>query len=448
MKEIQTNNVYALKTLKKSEMLSQENVAFFEEEKEIMAYNGSPWLTSLQYAFQDVKNLYLVMEFHPGGDLLTLLGKQENEVLDEKIAKFYLAEMVLALHSLHELGYVHRDVKPDNILIDVNGHIKLADFGSAAKLSKEDKKVHSRMAVGTPEYISPEVLTSMEGTGNGYGVECDWWSLGVVAYEMMYGNTPFSGDSVTFTYSKIMNYKESLSFPSGFNASAAMKGLIRGLLTDIESRFGYDHLVKHSFFKDIQWSSLATEQPPFIPTVTGVDDTSNFDEFDPVEEHPTFGSKAPVKKAFSSKDLPFVGFTFMKRSIEAVNNTTPPLDSTVVEKLENEKDLLEKEKILRETEIKDLKKRLDEERTQRHNADNNAIKLLSDVEEMRKKARDLRKEETRAAFDEQQAVMSQLEEDRFVAMKRTQRLEEELSAHKKMLEDKDMTLLEMQKNCR
>lgn len=83
-------------------------VAFFEEEKEIMAYSGSPWITSLQYAFQDTQNLYLVMEFHPGGDLLTLLGKQENEILDEKIAKFYLAEIVLALQSLHELGYVHR----------------------------------------------------------------------------------------------------------------------------------------------------------------------------------------------------------------------------------------------------------------------------------------------------------------------------------------------------
>ena len=83
-------------------------MAFFEEEKEIMAYSGSPWITALQYAFQDTQNLYLVMEFHPGGDLLTLLGKQENEILDEKIAKFYLAEIVLALHSLHELGYVHR----------------------------------------------------------------------------------------------------------------------------------------------------------------------------------------------------------------------------------------------------------------------------------------------------------------------------------------------------
>ncbi|CAB4000998.1 citron Rho-interacting kinase isoform X1 [Paramuricea clavata] len=476
VKEVQTNNVYALKTLKKSEMLSQENVAFFEEEKEIMACNGSPWITTLQYAFQDVQNLYLVMEFHPGGDLLTLLGKQEDEILDEKIAKFYLAEIVLALHSLHELGYVHRDVKPDNILIDKNGHIKLADFGSAAKLSKSDEKVHSKMAVGTPEYISPEVLTSMEGSGNGYGVECDWWSLGVVAYEMVYGNTPFSGDSVAFTYSKIMNFKESLSFPTGFKASAAMKGLIRGLLTDIENRFGYAHLVKHSFFKDVEWSSLATEQPPFIPTITGVDDTSNFDEFDPEDEQPTFGSKTPMKKVFCGKHLPFVGFTFMKCDDEAMKSAT--LGSSPVENdinthdvsssedressekmvdelqsllkqredvLENEKDLLEKEKILKETEIKDLKKRLDEERKQRHNADNSAIKLMSEVEEMRTKARDLRKQETRAAFDEQQAVMTQMEEDRFVAMKRTQRLEDELSAQKKMVEDRNITLKEMQK---
>ncbi|XP_028400493.1 citron Rho-interacting kinase-like isoform X3 [Dendronephthya gigantea] len=482
VKELQTNNVYALKTLKKSEMLSQENVAFFEEEKEIMAYSGSPWITSLQYAFQDSQNLYLIMEFHPGGDLLTLLGKQENETLDEKIAKFYLAEMVIALNSLHELGYVHRDVKPDNILIDKNGHIKLADFGSAAKLSKTDRKVYSKMAVGTPEYISPEVLTSMEGSGDGYGVECDWWSLGVVAYEMMYGNTPFTGNSVAFTYSKIMNFKESLSFPTGFKATAAIKGLIRGLLTDLENRFGFEHLLKHSFFKDVKWSSLATEQPPYIPTIAGVDDTSNFDEFDPEEDQPTFGSKTPMKKAFSGKNLPFIGFTFTKSDNQNVKcEATDHVENGVIkqeerdknveleddkdglmkmvkelqtllkqrkdalENVENEKDLLQKEKLLKETEVKDLEKRLDEERTERLNADKNAVKLMAEVEDMRTKARNLRKEETRAAFDEQQAVLTQLEEDRFVAMKRTQRLEDDLSAQKKLVDEKDVTLTEMRK---
>ncbi|XP_046840291.1 citron Rho-interacting kinase-like isoform X2 [Xenia sp. Carnegie-2017] len=481
VKEIQTNKVFALKTLKKSEMLAQENVAFFEEERNIMAYSGSRWITSLQYAFQDQKNLYLVMEFHPGGDLLTLLSKQENEILDEKIARFYLAEIIMALHFLHGMGYVHRDVKPDNILIDRTGHIKLADFGSAAKL-ESNSKVRSRMAVGTPEYISPEVLTSLEGANDGYGVECDWWSLGVVAYEMMYGNTPFSADSVAFTYCKIMNHKESLSFPTGFKASASMKGLIRGLLTDIDSRFKHEHLVKHSFFKEINWSQLSAETPPFIPPITGQDDTSNFDEFDPEEEAPTFGGKTPMKNSFSGNDLPFVGFTFIKRNdpnksvqraedgrVREIVTTDDVIADDVtldenfckvrieqlqsllkaktsnLEKIAFEKDLLEKENILKETELKDLKKRLDEERTRTLNDDNMALKLMSEIDEMRTKARDLRKLETSEALDEQQIVVAQLEEDRFVAMKRSQHLKDELCSLQKLVGSKDKTIEELQK---
>lgn len=486
VKEIKTNDVYAMKTLKKSKMLSQENVAFFEEERDIMAYGHySPWITSLHYAFQDAQNLHLVMEFHPGGDLLTLLGKQENEVLEEKAAQFYLAEIVLALHSLHELGYVHRDVKPDNILIDKHGHIKLADFGSAAKLSITDKKVYSKMAVGTPEYISPEVLTSMEGSGGGYGVECDWWSLGIIAYEMVYGNPPFTGPSVAVTYSKIMSYKESLTFPNDIYGSLSMKSLIKGLLTDIETRFGYEDLIKHAFFKGVTWLSLKNEQPPYIPTISGVDDTSNFDEFDP-EEPTSFGSANNLtKKTFSGKDLPFIGFTFTRSNKNLKSAPNCPTDVHVVSKslgteqnestsdggnerltlkkmvdelqklldtrkgtiesLENEKDLLEKERMLKEIEIKDLKKRLDIERTERNNADNTALKLLTEVETIRKKAHDLRKEETRAVFDEQQDVLTQLEDDRFIAMKRTQRLQDELTAQQKIVEEKSNSLIELQR---
>ena len=129
-----TGNVYAMKVLKKSETLSQDNVAFFEEERDIMAFAGNPWITSLQYAFQDYESLYFVMDFHPGGDLLSLLAKYDD-IFEENIAQFYLAEMIMAMHAVHVLGYVHRDIKPENVLIDRTGHIKLADFGSSAKLS-------------------------------------------------------------------------------------------------------------------------------------------------------------------------------------------------------------------------------------------------------------------------------------------------------------------------
>lgn len=123
-----------MKVLKKSETLSQDNTAFFEEERDIMAFANNPWITSLQYAFQDFESLYLVMDFHPGGDLLSLLAKYDN-IFEEEIARFYLAEMVMAIHAVHALGYVHRDIKPENVLLDRTGHIKLADFGSSARLS-------------------------------------------------------------------------------------------------------------------------------------------------------------------------------------------------------------------------------------------------------------------------------------------------------------------------
>lgn len=123
-----------MKVLKKAATLTQDNVAFFEEERDIMAFANNPWITSLQYAFQDFESLYFVMDFHPGGDLLSLLAKYDD-VFEEDISKFYLAEMIMAIHAVHALGYVHRDVKPENVLIDRTGHVKLADFGSSARLS-------------------------------------------------------------------------------------------------------------------------------------------------------------------------------------------------------------------------------------------------------------------------------------------------------------------------
>uniref|UniRef100_A0A8D1IVX4 Citron rho-interacting serine/threonine kinase n=1 Tax=Sus scrofa TaxID=9823 RepID=A0A8D1IVX4_PIG len=134
VREKATGDIYAMKVMKKKALLAQEQVSFFEEEQNILSRSTSPWIPQLQYAFQDKHNLYLVMEYQPGGDLLSLLNRYEDQ-LDENMIQFYLAEMILAVHSVHQMGYVHRDIKPENILIDRTGHIKLVDFGSAAKMN-------------------------------------------------------------------------------------------------------------------------------------------------------------------------------------------------------------------------------------------------------------------------------------------------------------------------
>lgn len=170
VKEKQTSDVYAMKTIRKTDSTDAKRASFVEE-RNIMALNSSIWLTSLRYAFQDDSCLFYVMEYHPGGDLLGLLHRQGGS-LPESAASFYIAEIVLALRDLHEMGYVHRDVKPDNVLLDRCGHLKLADFGSAAKLDKNGM-VSEGVPVGTPDYIAPEVLQSMDNKSlkkGGYGV--------------------------------------------------------------------------------------------------------------------------------------------------------------------------------------------------------------------------------------------------------------------------------------
>ncbi|KAK2495481.1 hypothetical protein MC885_005593 [Smutsia gigantea] len=163
--------VYAVKLLSKFEMIKRSDSAFFWEERDIIAFANSPWSFSFSYAFQDDHYLYMVMEYVPGGELVNLMSKYD---VPEKWAQFYTAEVVLALDAIHSMGFINRDVKPDNMLLDKSEHLKLADFGTCMKMNKEGM-VRYDTAFGTPDYISPEVLKSQGGDGY-YGRECDWWS--------------------------------------------------------------------------------------------------------------------------------------------------------------------------------------------------------------------------------------------------------------------------------
>ncbi|KAM6275971.1 rho-associated protein kinase 1 [Spheniscus humboldti] len=389
-----SRRVYAMKLLSKFEMIKRSDSAFFWEERDIMAFANSPWVVQLFYAFQDDRYLYMVMEYMPGGDLVNLMS---NYDVPEKWARFYTAEVVLALDAIHSMGFIHRDVKPDNMLLDKAGHLKLADFGTCMKMNKEGM-VRCDTAVGTPDYISPEVLKSQGGDGY-YGRECDWWSVGVFLYEMLVGDTPFYADSLVGTYSKIMNHKNSLTFPDDNEISKEAKNLICAFLTDREVRLGrngVEEIKRHLFFKNDQWAweTLRDTVAPVVPDLSSDIDTSNFDDLEEDKgEEETF----PIPKAFVGNQLPFVGFTYYSnRRYLAVsaensndNRTGSSVDKSVVEnmqkmiyeleeQLHNEMQLKdEMEQKCRSSNIKldKIMKELDEEGNQRKNLESTVSQI-------------------------------------------------------------------------
>ncbi|KAH8397401.1 hypothetical protein KR222_002727 [Zaprionus bogoriensis] len=356
--ERQTSDVYAMKKIKKSVVTTSQ------VERDIMSKRNSEWLTNLQYAFQDNDNLYLIMEYLPGGDLLSLMSR--HGPFDEELARFYLAELTLALHTLHTMGYVHRDIKPENILIDRFGHIKLADFGNAAALDR-DGHVLSLSPVGTPDYIAPELLQTISTYKLSKSmhdvsltVSCDFWSMGIIGYELICEITPFHEDNVHETYSKILSHceestlKEIINFPSDLKISRNLKHLIGSLVTNPTNRLSYDQIVKHPFFESVQWSSVRSQVPPIIPTIKSDDDISNFEDgirHKARREQQAKKSLTSNMKSndFSGKDLPFIGYSFVHMENELVSD-----DSKLQDKLKS----LQQKLKSRETEIAMLKQDL------------------------------------------------------------------------------------------
>ncbi|NXO03253.1 CTRO kinase, partial [Rhinopomastus cyanomelas] len=475
VREKATGDVYAMKVMSKESLLAQENVSFFEEERSILSQSTSPWIPQLQYAFQDKKNLYLVMEYQPGGDLLSLLNRYEEQ-LDESMVQFYLAELVLAIHSVHQMGYVHRDIKPENVLIDRTGHIKLVDFGSAAKMTV-NKTVNAKLPVGTPDYMAPEMLTGLNGDGKAsYGPECDWWSLGVIAYEMIYGRSPFTEGTSAKTFNNIMNFQRFLKFPEDVKVSSEFLDLIQSLLCGQKERLGYEGLCCHPFFSKIDWNNIRNSPPPFVPTLKSDDDTSNFDE--PEKNSRVLSSTRQLNPAgFSGEDLPFVGFSFIKalgilRSESVFSSVDSPAKVSSMEsklllkskelqdaqdkchKMEQEmtrlhrrvseveavlsqkevelkasetqRSLLEQDLATYITECSSLKRSLEQARMEVSQEDDKALQLLHDIREQSRKLQEIKEQEYQAQVEEMRLMMNQLEEDLISARRRSDLYESEL----------------------
>lgn len=315
-----TGEVVAIKKIKKTVLYQKNQIKHTKDEQFFLSKINSPWIVNLKSSFQEGNYLYLVMEYLPGGDLMSLLMKMNT--LTENQAKFYLCEMILAIESIHNINCIHRDIKPDNILIDKEGHIKISDFGLAkipenyfnediiidnkAKIL-DGKPTHKRelSCVGTAYYVAPEVLEKKE-----YGKEIDWWSLGVVFYEMLFGFAPFYGGNVGEVCMRVLHFKEYLKFPNTISKEA--RNLLEKLLTDRDNRLGKngaEEIKKHEFFKGVNWKKIRNMKPPFVPKLRNQIDTSYFGEFDTNEEF------YPRKEMLKKKDSEFIGYTFNREEV-------------------------------------------------------------------------------------------------------------------------------------
>jgi serine/threonine kinase 38 len=251
-------------------------------ERDVLVKAKNTWTVELKFSFQDEKHLYLVMEFLAGGDLMTLLMRKD--ILSEDESRFYIAETILAIETVHNLNYIHRDLKPDNILLDKDGHVKLTDFGlckhaeiKSQRVSDQqnnafshnfnqlksvlDKKLGYKRCrqlaystVGTPDYIAPEVFGQ-----NGYDETVDWWSVGVILFEMLVGYPPFFSDEPSITCQKILHWKKTFVIPPEANLSPAATDILKKMINEPETRLGRngsEEIKSHPFFDGFDWDRV------------------------------------------------------------------------------------------------------------------------------------------------------------------------------------------------
>jgi len=273
-----TNNHYALKTLKKASIIKMKQVDHIVSEKSILVALKHPFIVNMFGSFHDQRYIYMVLEYIVGGEFFTHLrkaGRFENEH-----SCFFGACIAAIFEYCHGKNIVYRDLKPENILINGDGYVKLTDFGFAKVIEHRTYTL-----CGTPEYIAPEVLLN-----KGHGKPVDWWTLGILIYEMIVGYPPFVDEDPMGIYQKILSGK--IVFPKLFDKNA--NGLLKKLLTaDLGKRYGnlkngVEDIKTHKWFKDIDWDKLFKKEiePPFRPAVKNATDTSNFDDYPDSDELP------------------------------------------------------------------------------------------------------------------------------------------------------------------
>lgn len=363
----ETGEIVAIKKMKKDDMHTKNQILHIRTEKEILQMNKSEWVVQLKYSFQDDFFLYLVMEFLPGGDFMSLLMKKD--ILSENEAKYYIAMLILSVESVHSLNCIHRDLKPDNLLICKDGSIKLSDFGlskmadkvlfptksdstnvetistsTSNTYSKEEiKKLRKNRllaysTVGTPDYIAPEVFGQ-----SGYGMEVDWWSVGVILFEMLVGYPPFFSENPSDTCQKIVRWTKHFTIPVDANLSMEADSLIRKLVTHSDQRLGNkgaDEIKKHPFFRNFDWNKIHEMKAPFIPEIENDWDTKYFDKF--TEQEPFYPPEKKNKKI--RKDMAWVNYTYNYETnnmrsgvlhalevLEAVKNATQNENTDIID---------------------------------------------------------------------------------------------------------------------
>merc|ERR1719380_491362 len=278
-----SGNIYALKTLKKASIIKMKQVDHIVSEKAILATLKHPLIVNMWGSFHDQRYIYMLLEYIVGGEFFTHLRKAGR--FDNEASMFYASQIASIFEYCHGKNIVYRDLKPENILINSDGYVKLTDFGFAKVIEHRTYTL-----CGTPEYIAPEVLLN-----KGHGKPVDWWTLGILIYEMIVGYPPFVDEDPMGIYQKILGGK--IVFPKLFDKNA--KGLVKKLLTaDLGKRYGnlkngVDDIKNCKWFAPINWNALLARQiqSPYKPTVKGETDTSNF------EEYPDSDGEAPAVSA-------------------------------------------------------------------------------------------------------------------------------------------------------